>query len=78
MHDNALSQHVIAKLERRWARRLQLDAQAWTGERQARQFEDRAVVRDGRRPIPVAIKRSRRPAPATSGLVRDPAEQGSR
>jgi hypothetical protein len=78
MHTIALPQHVIAKLEGRWARRLQQDAQAWTGERQPRQFEDRAIVREGRRPIPVAIKRSKRPARATSVLSRDPAEQGGR
>jgi predicted dehydrogenase len=63
MQDIALPQHVIAKLERRWARHLQQDAQAWAGERQARQFAD--LVRDGGRPIPVEVKRSRRPALAT-------------
>jgi hypothetical protein len=62
----ALPQHVIAKLERRWAGRLQRDVRAWTGERRARQFEDRAVVGDGGPPIPVTLKRSRRPAPAAS------------
>jgi hypothetical protein len=78
MRDIALPQHVIAKLEGRWARRLQQDAQAWAGEGQARQFLDRTVVRQGNRPIPVAIKRSRRPAPAPSGLLREPVEQGNR
>jgi hypothetical protein len=77
MHDIALPRHVVAKVEGHWARRLQQEAQAWTGARPAGQPNDRVVVRDGR-PIPVAIKRSRQPASATSGLDRNPGEQGGR
>lgn len=63
MDDIRLPRHVIDRLEHRWAKRLQQDAKAWSGER-GRSVRLRPVQSCGARDIPVTVRRSRRAADA--------------
>jgi hypothetical protein len=61
MDNTRLPNHVIAKVERRWANKLQREAKAWN---KGKLGASSAAVtaRNGSRSIPVAIKRRRRTA----------------
>jgi hypothetical protein len=61
MDDIQLPRHVIARLEHRWANRLQRDAKAWSGERGS-SVRLRRVQSYGPRDIPITVRRSRRAA----------------
>lgn len=50
MNDLQLPSHVINRLERRWAARLDRDAMAWRGDRSIR--PSRRIIDDGGRQIP--------------------------
>ena len=58
MEDIRLPRHVIDRLERRWASRLQQEVQAWSSDR-SRPAHARHVQTDGARAIPVIVKRAR-------------------
>jgi hypothetical protein len=61
MDDIQLPRHVIDRLEHRWAKRLQQDAKAWSGER-GNSVRLRHVQSYGPRDIPVTVRRFRRAA----------------
>jgi hypothetical protein len=54
VNDLQLPSHVINRLERRWAARLDRDATAWRGDRSIR--PSRRIIDDGGRQIPVKVK----------------------
>jgi hypothetical protein len=54
-----LPKHVIARAERRWADKLQQDAQVWTSGKPGMSSTVR-MVQDGLRSMPVTIKHSRK------------------
>jgi hypothetical protein len=62
MEDIRLPRHVIDRLERRWANRLQQDAKAWSDK--GRSVQLRHVQSYGPRDIPVIVRRARRAADA--------------
>jgi hypothetical protein len=68
MDDILLPRHVIDRLERRWANRLQQDAKAWSGVRGS-PVRLRRVQSYGPRDIPVTVRRSRRAAGCASGRI---------
>jgi hypothetical protein len=66
MNDLQLPLHVINRLERRWAARLERDATIWRDDQSIRPL--RRILQDGKRQIPVTVKRTavpRRAAPAS-------------
>ncbi len=52
----ALPQDVIARLEGRWAKRLQQEAKAWSSAKPSMPAAGRSVVKQGRPSIPVSVK----------------------
>ena len=59
MKDIKLPRHVINGVERRWLKKLEQAACAWRSERPAAGLA-RTIVGDGRRDIPVVIRRARK------------------
>ena len=69
MEDIRLPRHVIDRLEKRWASRLQQDAKAWSSERGS-SVQLRHVQLYGPRDIPVTVRRSRRVRMAPRDSIR--------
>jgi hypothetical protein len=68
MNQDDLPKHVLGRIERRWAARLQREARAW--HREKREATNEVVVDRGGRTVRVTIKRATQPRVPKSAVER--------